>query len=100
MKEYFTFINRNLTGEEYTQAMDDSAESLLSEDMDPMHAGNEKKQTYITCLPINWINQNSKRSRNSPLSTIFLLLNSMIGSGILAQPYVFRKSGTIFLNIK
>lgn len=33
--------------------------------------------------------------RNSANLTIFLLLNTMIGSGILNQPYVFRESGII-----
>lgn len=33
--------------------------------------------------------------RNSAKLTTFLLLNTMIGSGILNQPYVFKKSGII-----
>jgi amino acid permease len=33
--------------------------------------------------------------KNSRVATIFLLLNTMIGSGILVQPYVFRESGLI-----
>lgn len=32
---------------------------------------------------------------NPPLTTILLLLNSMIGSGILVQPYVFKETGII-----
>lgn len=32
---------------------------------------------------------------NSPVSTVILLLNSMIGSGILVQPFVFKESGII-----
>ena len=39
---------------------------------------------------------------NSDASTLFLLLNSMIGSGILVQAYVFKETGlivTVFLYI-
>lgn len=35
------------------------------------------------------------KPENSWLSTFFLLLNTMIGSGILVQAYVFRKAGII-----
>lgn len=38
--------------------------------------------------------------KNSNLSTIFLLLNTMIGSGILVQPYVFKMTGIIFVIIE
>ena len=75
------------------ETMEEAADPLLLEEKDPSHAGNDKRRTHILCIPINWISQNSIKSRNSPLSTIILLLNSMIGSGILAQPYVFRSSG-------
>jgi hypothetical protein len=32
---------------------------------------------------------------NSEALTVFLLLNTMIGTGILNQPYVFRESGVL-----
>ena len=34
---------------------------------------------------------------NSAYLTAFLLLNTMIGSGILNQPYVFRESGLLMI---
>ena len=37
---------------------------------------------------------------NSDLSTMFLLLNSMIGSGILVQAYVFKEVGLIVIVFK
>lgn len=37
----------------------------------------------------------TKTANNSASLTIFLLINSMIGSGILNQPYVFMKSGLL-----
>lgn len=39
--------------------------------------------------------ENGKEEGNSEILTSFLLLNSMIGSGILNQPQVFQKSGII-----
>jgi len=47
---------------------------------------------------IKWILKDEKglvRINNSDASTILLLLNSMIGSGILVQAYVFKKGGII-----
>lgn len=38
---------------------------------------------------------NSHLPQNNPTLTIFLMLNTMIGSGILNQPYVFKASGII-----
>jgi hypothetical protein len=32
---------------------------------------------------------------NIPASTVFLMLNIMIGAGFLVQPYAFKKSGII-----
>ena len=37
---------------------------------------------------------------NSDLSTMFLLLNSIIGSGILVQAYVFKEVGLIVIVFK
>lgn len=36
---------------------------------------------------------------NSPISTIFLILNVMIGAGFLVQPYVFKQSGILTATI-
>lgn len=59
------------------------------------------------CVPYSWIarqhpDQGKRASEalthgiNGPIATFFLLLNSMIGSGIFVQPYVFKEVG-IFL---
>eukprot|EP01038_Epipyxis_sp_PR26KG_P009929 gene9929-13357_t len=37
----------------------------------------------------------SRKILNGPTTTIFLLLNTMIGSGILVQAYVFKETGII-----
>ena len=57
------------------------------------------------CVPYDWISRGGIADRakedgktrqggiNGPIATFFLLLNSMIGSGIFVQPYVFREVG-------
>jgi amino acid permease len=45
-----------------------------------------------TRLSVKW---HPKQPTNSPTLTIFLLLNSMLGSGMLNQPAVFHNSGVI-----
>ena len=51
------------------------------------------------CIPLNWVlkpnDGHELNVKNSDLSTVFLLLNYMIGSGIVVQAYVFSQSGII-----
>lgn len=51
------------------------------------------------CIPIEWIvlppEGEEVAIRNSSLTTVFLLLNTMIGSGIIVQAYVFSQSGIV-----
>lgn len=47
------------------------------------------------CLSTELRDRESSASSNSRVLTIFLILNSMIGSGILNQPYVFKSSGVV-----
>jgi amino acid permease len=44
---------------------------------------------------MNLSEKSQMNPKNSKLLTVFLLVNAMIGSGILNQPYVFMKSGII-----
>jgi sodium-coupled neutral amino acid transporter 11 len=51
------------------------------------------------CIPVHWVvlppDGETRVIDNSAMSTTFLLLNSMIGSGILVQAYVFKETGLI-----
>jgi hypothetical protein len=87
--------------------------SLLFPDLDDGSFMNDSPQTELTFKDINGalyskydrIERHSRLSNsssfsalhlsNSPQLTTFLLLNTMIGSGILNQPYVFRESGLV-----
>lgn len=54
--------------------------------------------THTAIWSVSWIIIEEGKDiiiKNGIIATIFLLLNSMIGSGILVQAYVFRKSGII-----
>ena len=57
---------------------------------------------YLCCIPLKWI----KRSSSSDdfvvdnFGLMILLLNSMIGSGIFVQPYVFKESGIVIASIE
>lgn len=54
---------------------------------------------FCGIIPYNWIlkpphGQEIKVApNNTPIKTVYLLLNAMIGSGILAQAYVFSQAG-------
>ncbi len=53
-------------------------------------------QFTFFCIPSRWIENYDYavgESKNNFSSTVVLLLNSMIGSGILVQAYVFKESG-------
>eukprot|EP01038_Epipyxis_sp_PR26KG_P003976 gene3976-5697_t len=96
--------------------MDDESVSSKSinietvEDINSLLLLNGRKTRYLCfCLPYDWIlnDENtrssideSKRIKNSSLSTFFLLLNTMIGSGILVQAYVMRESGVVAATIE
>jgi amino acid permease len=49
------------------------------------------------CIPVEWVvlpeDGHEIQIQNSNVSTLFLLLNTMIGSGIVVQAYVFSQSG-------
>ena len=51
------------------------------------------------CIPMSWIilpeDGEAVAVNNSAVSTVFLLLNTMIGSGILVQAYAFSRSGLV-----
>lgn len=55
--------------------------------------------TLFCCIPLSWVllpeDGSEVQVKNSDISTIFLLLNYMIGSGIVVQAYAFSQSGII-----
>jgi sodium-coupled neutral amino acid transporter 11 len=57
------------------------------------------KKHFCLCIPAEWVvlppDGKEVKISNSSLSTVFLILNTMIGSGILVQPYVFQQSGIV-----
>ena len=58
---------------------------------------NDKPKYLFCCIPAHWIilpeDGAEIEIKNGYASTVFLLLNYMIGSGILVQGYVFREAG-------
>ena len=57
-------------------------------------SSSNKISYYCYCIPYE-ISERGEliRAKNSVVSAVFLLVNTMIGSGILIQPYVFKMSG-------
>ncbi len=55
----------------------------------------EQKEYACFCIPWSWISNNGDDPMIGNISTVILLLNSMIGSGILVQGYVFKESGIL-----
>lgn len=72
-------------------SFDDTFESLRKSLVAPKY--------LCFCIPLAWItvpeDPEAVKPRNSELSTVFLLLNYMIGSGIVVQAFVFREAGII-----
>lgn len=61
----------------------------------------DRKSGWFYCIPLHYISKtNLSNPINSPMSTILLLLNTMIGSGILAQSYVFSQAGVIITTLE
>ena len=50
---------------------------------------------FLFCVPMSWVSSKNTHMKNSATATVILLLNSMIGSGILVQAYVFREAGIV-----
>lgn len=57
--------------------------------------GEKSKQLSFYGIPLDWFDKNAVVAHNSPGATVLLLLNVMIGSGILSQPYVFKEAGVV-----
>lgn len=49
--------------------------------------------SFFLFIPTDWISSKGSLPVNGPVEIYFLLLNSMVGSGVLAQPYCFSNSG-------
>jgi amino acid permease len=73
--------------------------TLLSHNSGGFHSRQKSYDPDLSWLEslLNWMGLGTTESiNNSILSSVFLLLNNMIGAGFLVQPYVFKESG-IFL---
>lgn len=53
----------------------------------------ENKTSFYFCIPNSWITSKKTTMKNTPFATIILLLNNMIGSGILIQAFIFKETG-------
>jgi Transmembrane amino acid transporter protein len=51
--------------------------------------------SFFLCIPKSWVDSKKSILNNTPFATIILLLNNMIGSGILVQAFIFKKTGII-----
>lgn len=62
-------------------------------------------ESFICCglMKWHWIDSYEYRSvdkRNSFFSTVVLLLNAMVGSGLLVQPYAFKSAGVVGISLE
>lgn len=55
----------------------------------------ETTSAFYFCIPNSWIASKKTTMNNTPFATIILLLNNMIGSGILIQAFIFKETGII-----
>lgn len=96
--------NDNITNNSNNMLIDNENDSIVSfsisdESIEENYRYSNKY--FCFCIPTHFIfsssnsisNEKVHDVKNTPLQTIPLLLNSMIGSGILAQAYVFSNAG-------
>lgn len=73
-----------------------AAKAKLNDNMEEANSNNANSELLNDGKNrYNNATKNTIGPNNSQRLTIFLLVNSMIGSGILNQPYVFMKSGVV-----
>lgn len=74
-------------------------ESIISRLSSPLLPAEALSKYFCFCIPMEWVilpeEGKAVAVKNGMLGTIFLLLNSMIGSGILVQPYMYSKTGIL-----
>ena len=88
-------------GKKVNDSDDDSDNPLLDDETNLINQ-HDGSDVCVTLLPdkhmhkvISKIDMIKSVASNSSVLTVFLLVNSMIGSGILNQPYVFMESGLL-----
>lgn len=60
-----------------------------------------ERKYILCCIPSDWVLvEDGSQPTNSAASTVILLLNNMIGSGILAQAYVFKSAGILAATVE
>jgi amino acid permease len=71
----------------------------IRKDRGSVNIGGQEVRHLCFCIPLSWIMRQDDDThtvvKNSDASTIALLLNTMIGSGIVVQAFVFGKAGII-----
>ena len=72
-----------------------TADDILLTEADDNIDNIEEGGYFLFCVPISWVSSKNTNMKNSATATVILLLNSMIGSGILVQAYVFREAGIV-----
>jgi amino acid permease len=72
----------------------ESTRLIIKAYIDPEHNWDKESSYICCCIPSDWVLvEGASKPMNSSMSTVILLLNNMIGSGILAQAYVFMSTG-------
>ena len=65
----------------------------------------QSEESFICCglMKWHWMDSYEYRSidkRNNFFSTVVLLLNAMVGSGLLVQPYAFKSAGIVGISLE
>lgn len=61
----------------------------------PDYRNRSSLSSFFLCIPKSWVDSKKSILNNTPFATIILLLNNMIGSGILVQAFIFKKTGIV-----
>lgn len=84
---------------EYEDSAQDTTNSSVHKRTSSTTILGKEVKSICFFIPLSWVlkpeDGSEVKVKNSDLSTVFLMLNSMIGSGIVVQAYVFSQSGII-----
>jgi hypothetical protein len=76
----------------------------VESDSEPLVGSSSTGKYFLFVIPMDWIyipdSGGLHKPSNGPNESVFLLLNTMVGAGVLFQAYVFMKSGILWTTIE
>ena len=88
-----SYESASLLPHDYDYEYEDIPETVYPTTPDYRNKGS--LSSFFLCIPKSWVDSKKSVLNKTPFATIILLLNNMIGSGILVQAFIFKKTGIV-----